>query len=89
MLRKVTVVLRMRSLRSMSEYGLSLTDTCPKEDFQALERQVWVDLSTEVESLCVGLGARGLSAFSGFEDENLGHKQGMVVHPPSRGDQGR
>lgn len=73
----------------MSEHGLSLTEICPKEDFQALERQVWVDLSTKVESLCVGLGIRGLSDFSGFEGGNLGHKQGMMVHPPSRRDQGR
>lgn len=40
---------------------------CPMEDFQALERQVWVDLSTEVESLCVGLGVRGSVLLVGLE----------------------
>ena len=73
----------------MSEHGLSLTEICLKENIQALERQVWVDLSTEVESLCVGPGVRGLSAFSGFEGGNLGLKRAMGGHPPSRGDQGK
>lgn len=53
-------------------------DTHQKEDFQTLERQVWVELSTEVENICVGLRVRGLRAFSGFEGENLGHKWGMM-----------
>lgn len=53
-------------------------DTRQKEDFQTLERQVWVKLSTEVENICVGLRVRGLRAFSGFEGENLGHKWGMM-----------
>lgn len=57
----------MRNLRSKGECGLSLTNMCPMEDFQALERQVWVDLSTEVESLCVGLGVRGSVLLVGLE----------------------
>jgi hypothetical protein len=36
-----------------------------------------------------GTWGKRLSAFSGFGGKNLGHKQGMAVHPPSREDRGR
>lgn len=42
--------LRM-NLKQMKEHDLSLTEMCQRVDFQALERQVWVDCSAEIESI--------------------------------------